>query len=472
MKKLLILLILVAGCAKQPVYKASRAPSLTLQDINIGTVANDGTGDPLRTAFGKINTNNIALRNLAASLYTQTETNNLLALKANLASPQFSGTPRISTDTVATNTSVRTVAATQIADSIAARIAAGADARDYLWSKADTIFGQAKQVVTQTQLSNYTGSGSGYSEYSKEFTVGDSGFPGNGDSTITSTDWRGRIVKVYRDGTYQRHRTTADGKEGIRINNTTGQITFHPALLTAENIIIEAADHAHRIEATVTGTESSLLTGLRAFYKLDETAGTNVTDQTGNYDGVTTATVGTVGRFGYAETFNGSTYVNAGASAGDVGTNDFTLAGRIYITAWPGTYDCAGMAGNWGDYPYFYIGVYGDHKVKAVVNFAGTNIEIFSNSAISLSTWYDIALVADRSGNLTLYLNGTAQTDVADISAHSAVNVVNNNTFAIGRVGNTLSGHWFTGVIDDVGLWTKATSGAELTTFTGGTYPW
>jgi len=108
MKKLLILmLIIIAGCAKQPVYKASRAPSLTLQDINIGTSPNDGTGDPLRTAFGKVNTNNIALRNLASSIYTQTEVDNLLNLKAPLASPQFSGTPRISTDTVATRAYAR-----------------------------------------------------------------------------------------------------------------------------------------------------------------------------------------------------------------------------------------------------------------------------------------------------------------------------------------------------------------------------
>ena len=30
---------------------------MTIQSINIGTAANDGTGDPLRTAFGKINDN-------------------------------------------------------------------------------------------------------------------------------------------------------------------------------------------------------------------------------------------------------------------------------------------------------------------------------------------------------------------------------------------------------------------------------
>ena len=30
---------------------------MTFQPINVGTVANDGTGDPLRTAFIKVNAN-------------------------------------------------------------------------------------------------------------------------------------------------------------------------------------------------------------------------------------------------------------------------------------------------------------------------------------------------------------------------------------------------------------------------------
>jgi hypothetical protein len=51
----------------------------TIQSINIGTSANDNTGDTLRNAFDKTNQNNTAL-------------NNDLALKATLASPTITGT--------------------------------------------------------------------------------------------------------------------------------------------------------------------------------------------------------------------------------------------------------------------------------------------------------------------------------------------------------------------------------------------
>lgn len=353
------------------------------------------------------------------------------------------------------------------------RISDAQDGSVYFWLKTDTLDGHGKQLATQSDILNIVGGGSGYSEYAKEFTVGDTGFPGAGDSTITSTDWAGRIVKAFRDGTYQRHKAAASNKEGIRVNNTTGQVIFYPPFIADENIIIEAADPTHRYEATISGTESSLLTGLRAFWKLDETSGTNVNDVTGMYNGTTNATVGALGVFGYAETFNGTTqFVDCGTTVGDVGTNDFALAGRIYLTSWPGTYDCAGMAGNWGSYPYFYVGVYGDHKIKGCVNFAGSNIEILSNSVISLNTWYNVVLLADRSANLTLYVNEVAQSDVADISAHSAVNVTNNNTFAIGRVGNSLSGHWWTGRLDDVGLFVKTLTSGEISDVADKTHPW
>ena len=60
------------------------------QTINIGTAANDSTGDPLRTAFDKTNDN-------FDELYTAD------GLKANIASPTLTGTPAAPTAGAATN---------------------------------------------------------------------------------------------------------------------------------------------------------------------------------------------------------------------------------------------------------------------------------------------------------------------------------------------------------------------------------
>jgi hypothetical protein len=68
----------------------------TIQTINIGTSANDNTGDTLRNAFDKTNQNNTAL-------------NNDLATKAPLASPTFTGTVILPL-----NTSIGNVSSTEI----------------------------------------------------------------------------------------------------------------------------------------------------------------------------------------------------------------------------------------------------------------------------------------------------------------------------------------------------------------------
>lgn len=96
------------------------------QVINVGTVANDGTGDPLRTAFIKVNGNFAELYTVLpkdtggnpipaasqadlAALQAATTTN--LALKADIASPTFTGDPKAPTPADADNdTSIPTTA--------------------------------------------------------------------------------------------------------------------------------------------------------------------------------------------------------------------------------------------------------------------------------------------------------------------------------------------------------------------------
>lgn len=62
------------------------------QFINVGTVANDGTGDPLRTAFIKVNTNFIEIYGLIPK-----DANGNLLPMAPLDSPHFIGDPQAPT---------------------------------------------------------------------------------------------------------------------------------------------------------------------------------------------------------------------------------------------------------------------------------------------------------------------------------------------------------------------------------------
>jgi hypothetical protein len=80
---------------------------MSQQIINVGTVANDGTGDPLRTAFIKVNANFAEIFTL---LPVDTSGNPVpiapasgLALKANINSPVFTGDPQAPTPPIGDN---------------------------------------------------------------------------------------------------------------------------------------------------------------------------------------------------------------------------------------------------------------------------------------------------------------------------------------------------------------------------------
>lgn len=65
--------------------------------INVGSSANDGTGDPLRTAFQKVNTNLINYMDSINNKYTIAQSDARMLLKAPLASPTFTGTVTLPT---------------------------------------------------------------------------------------------------------------------------------------------------------------------------------------------------------------------------------------------------------------------------------------------------------------------------------------------------------------------------------------
>ena len=89
MKKILFFLFLLIGTIAYG----------QLESINVGTAANDGTGDPLRTAFQKVNLT-----------ITQVNTNTTaIGLRAPLASPTFTGTV-----VLPSSTSIGDVSSTEI----------------------------------------------------------------------------------------------------------------------------------------------------------------------------------------------------------------------------------------------------------------------------------------------------------------------------------------------------------------------
>lgn len=389
------------------------------QVIGVGATANDATGDPLRTMGIKTNAN-------------------------------FS----------------------MVQDSFNAAL----DADDYYWQKTDTAYIHG-QVITYDQLMNFQGGGSGVSKDKLQFIIGTTtGAPANGDTILTHTSLIGKEIDFFRgttaDLSKQYFNTTAtNGKTGYRFNSTTGTITVRPAFSTGDRCLVEGWNPLNVNWLTFSAGESSLLTGLRAGWQMNESSGTTVNDVKSTYPGTTNATVAQTGKFGYSHSYASASTQMAtfGTDVGDLGTSDFSYSAWIYVPTLQSAYN--GFIEMQSSLVSFYAMVDGDNYIRTVITFDDTNyINIVSNAAISAATWTNITVTYDRNGNGTLYVNGVAQTDVEDISAHVAVDVQSNINFRIGRGGN--STWYFNGSIDDVYLWTKVLTQDEIDDIQLGTYPW
>ena len=442
MKKLLFLFVIFSAfsCQKDIVPIKSRSASVSLTDVNIGTTANDGTGDPLRTAFQKVNANNTLIENAFATVPTVTEMRGAIA-----DTNQYNKEQAIP---------ISTLAFMQ------------ADSNSY--GGAMTYNG----VVNYVAANGGTGGGGGY-EWT-EFIVGTTtGAPTNGDTSITISQMAGDVIELYRGTTADLHKqwlneTATNGKTGYRYNSA-GQIVVRPAWATNDRAYIKAVTSSAVTKDILSGGANSLLTGLRAGWKMDETSGTQVNDVLSTYTGSTTATVNQTGKFGKAHSYNGSQLATFGTDVGDLGTNDFSYSVWIYVPTLQSAYN--GFIEMQSGVVSFYAMLDEDNKVRATITFDDTNyITMTSNSAISASTWTNVIVTYDRSGNGTLYIAGTAQTDVEDISSGVAVDVQCNLNFRIGRGGT--STWYFNGSIDDVYLWTKVLTQDEIDDIQLGTYPW
>jgi hypothetical protein len=441
----LIIIILLAGCAKKPVYQTipvkDRSATLSLTNINVGTTPNDGTGQTIRSAFQTINTNN------------------------DLTEAAIATVPTIEEVRQTTNDSINDLKEKAIPSSSIL----------FLREDADT----PGEAVTYEGMVNYVaangGTGGGGYEYTSFIVGTTTGAPSNADTAFTISDMAGDVIELYRGTTADLHKqwlneTATNGKTGYRYNSS-GQIVVRPAWATNDRAYIKAVPSSGVTKITLTGGASSLLTGLRAGWKFDELSGTQVNDVLSTYTGTTNATVNQTGKFGRSHSYASASTQMAtfGTDVGDLGTSDFSYSAWIYVPTLQSAYN--GFIEMQSGLVSFYAMVDQDNYIRAIITFDDTNyINIVSNAAISAATWTNITVTYDRNGNGTLYVNGVAQTDVEDISAHVAVDVQSNINFRIGRGGN--STWYFNGSIDDVYLWTKVLTQDEIDDIQLGTYPW
>jgi PKD repeat protein len=196
-------------------------------------------------------------------------------------------------------------------------------------------------------------------------------------------------------------------------------------------------------------------TGLVAAYSFNAGSGTTVADGSGNGNNgtITAATWITTGKFGNALSFNGtSARVTINDSPSLHLSTGMTLEAWVYPTA----------SGKWRDVIYkindvYYLESSSSQSSRPAAGGTFANPEVFGTAALALNTWSHLAATYDGA-TLRLYVNGT------QVDSRAQTGTIQSSTSALSIGGDSLYGQYFAGRIDEVRIYNRALSAAEIQT--------
>ncbi len=252
---------------------------------------------------------------------------------------------------------------------------------------------------------------------------------------------------------------------------------------TAEERFNGTIDEVRVYNRQLSGTEISTLygmtkashgknnttVGLVAYYPMEEGSGTTTKDATGqgNTGTLTGGPTWVSGKFGNGISFDGSNdYVQTASAPGFTASTPFSLCAWAYSTSNSSVvimntaieaspYD--GIWFQWGG------GGRQNKPVFAINSTASGAEDIYVSSALSLNTWYHLCATYDGSqtvGGMKIYVNGAAASTTTN--ANSGFGSFPNRAFRIGTDTHTSPSDWFTGSIDDVRIYNRGLSAAEV----------
>jgi hypothetical protein len=213
------------------------------------------------------------------------------------------------------------------------------------------------------------------------------------------------------------------------------------------------------VSVTVANGVSS---GLVASYGFDEGSGSTAQDRSGGglHGTISGAIWTTGGRFGGALSFDG---VNDWVTVADANALDLTTG--MTLEAW--VYPTASGGGSWrnvlikerasSEVYNLYSNMPGNIPTVYVVRAAqpGTPLNASGTSAVPLNTWTHLAATHDGT-TLRLYVNGV------QVGTRAVSGALLTSTGALRIGGNSLWGEFFQGRIDEIRIYNRALSAAQI----------
>ncbi len=251
---------------------------------------------------------------------------------------------------------------------------------------------------------------------------------------------------------------------------TTASTTLNVTSLSANtnySFRVRATDAAANLgpySNIATATTSAAPSGLVAAYAFNEGTGTTVTDLSGNNltGTIQGATWTTGGKYGNALSFNGTTaYIDLGNPTALQLTGSMTIEAWVKAAANPADDgQIVAKANNSNGWQFKTTPDTGPQTFGvAVSGTSTTRTQRYSTTVRSLNTWYHVAGVYDATAKtLSTYVNGVLSngTLVGTIPGSQSNSTVNVN------IGRRTGGYYFNGVIDEIRIYNRALSVAEI----------
>lgn len=426
---------------KEPVT-VSRA---ALDTVNTGTGANTGTGDPIRTAFEKINDAVNLLNSLGLYNYTDS-----LATRNNI------------------NDSIQYLLTNAVVGLA-------------LTDSSNNTAGRPEYYATPKYVEGYIGSGGGGSftgDILKYIIGTTTGAPSAGDSLIIHSAFTGNQIDLYRNGALQYFHTEAVNTIDSVYRISTDTITVRPDWANNERIEIRVRNPISWSYLSLEGQESSLLDTLIVYYKLDD-SGTSFDDamdvQDASNSAANTSRTSTGAKFNYARQIDYHGYIYMPYNATVNPDTIFSVSMWIYADSIGATdylFSALATGGAVSNPIRAYINSSG-YLVFRTYNSAASQYGSISNTTLSDSTLYHVCFVHRGNGKTNLiYLNGTDVTAAeGGITQTFSGDLYQSN--AAMYFGNYTSNHAynFRGKIDEAMIYHKILTQANVTALYGLTAP-
>ena len=234
----------------------------------------------------------------------------------------------------------------------------------------------------------------------------------------------------------------------------TGTAGNGPHSLTA--VARDADGHATTSDA-VTVTVSNGIAGLVAAYGFEETTGTAVTDSSGsgNAGTIAGATRSASGKYGRALSFDGvNDLVTVPHAASLSLTTNLTLEAWVRPAAISGKWRTVLMKERTGGMAFALYAVADLPRPSANVFASGSEIDAIGPAQLPLNTWSHLAMTYD-SITMRLYVND-------QVATRPLTSPVVTATGAVRIGGNNIWPEWFSGLIDEVRVYSRALTAAEV----------